>query len=245
MFHASDAGSDYSFGFHHIAPRQTTPPPVPRIPRLLGSSDDERTSTDPKTPSEYALHAIFIQFAAMAEDKIDTFLKLPLDRDPSLLNIFGPGIDPSFDDLLVSLGRIASKNTKRVIDSIMRWRRTQQESVSGDLIVAHSSSTTSFARSARPKEIANLLNERKSLASIYIMCRALLATLHSVSRDALGESAGFNLEDTVFAQFKQPDVKLLTQSANHKINAELYTMLLGRLSTIRYAFVTCTTFSIS
>ena len=232
-FHASDAGSDFSFGFHHIAPRQTTPPPVPRIPRLGGSPEDDRLSTDPKTPSECALHAIFIQFEAMAEDKIERFLKFRLDRDPPLVDVFGPRIDPKFDDLLVSLGQIASKSTKRVIDSIMRWRRTQQESVSGDLIVAHSSSNSSFARTARPKEIANLLNERKSLASIYVMCRALLATLQSVSRDALGESTGFNLEDTVFAQFKHPDVKLLTQSANHKVNAEMYAMLLGRLSTVR------------
>ena len=205
------------------------------MPRYNGSPDDERSSTDPKTPSEYALHAIFIQFAAMAEDKIDRFLKLPLDRDPSLVDVFGQGLDPKFDDLLVSLGQIASKSTKRVIDSIMRWRRTQQESVSAELIVKHSSSNSTFARVARPKEVANLLNERKSLASIYIMCRALLSTLQSVSRDALGESTGFNLEETVFSQFKQPDLKVLTQSSNHKVNAELYAMLLGRLSTIRYA----------
>ncbi|THH08171.1 hypothetical protein EW145_g2882 [Phellinidium pouzarii] len=249
VFHNSDAGSDYSFGFNHIIPRQSTPPPVPRVPNEYGASSqrnhtlpssdaEDKVIMDPRTPSEYALHAIFIRFAALAEDKIDRFLKQPLEKDPSLTDFFGPEVDSKFDDLLSSLGRIATKSTKPVVDSIMRWRRSQLESVSGDVILIHSSSSSSYARAARPKDIVNFLNERKSLASIYIMCRALIAVVHSVPRDALGESMGFNLEETTFDQFRRPDLKLLSQSSNHKINAELYAILLGKLSTIRFESVT-------
>lgn len=243
MFHNSDAGSDYSFGFHHIAPRQSTPPPVPRVPNEYGgpqrfdmqatTDGEDRVVMDPRTPSEYALHAIFIQFAALAEGKIEQFLKQPLEREPSLIEFLGPGIDTKFDDLLLSLGQIAMKSTKPVVDSIMRWRRSQQESVSGDIILVHSSSSSTYVRTTRPKEIVNLLNERKSLASIYIMCRALIAVVQTVSRDALGESLGFNLEETTFDQFRRPNLKLLAQSRNHRTNADLYATLLGKLAKLR------------
>jgi hypothetical protein len=33
---------------------------------------------DPKTPSDYALHAVFMRFASSAEIKIDTFLRQSL-----------------------------------------------------------------------------------------------------------------------------------------------------------------------
>ncbi|KAG2352186.1 hypothetical protein BDR07DRAFT_1439054, partial [Suillus spraguei] len=40
----------------------------------------------------------------------------------------------------------------------------------------------------------------------------------------------FTLEETTFKQFKRPDLKLLAWSANHRLNAELYAMLLGHLA---------------
>jgi len=92
---------------------------------------------------------------------------------------------------------------------------------------------TSPTRVIRTHDVPGLLNERKSLASIYIMCRALIAVLQSTSKDALGESMGYSLEETTFEQFRKPDLKLLSQSANHRINAELYATLLGHLANVR------------
>ncbi len=37
--------------------------------------EDDKVVMDPKTPSDFALHAIFIQFASLAEGKIDVFLR--------------------------------------------------------------------------------------------------------------------------------------------------------------------------
>lgn len=79
IFHASDAGSD-----HGNAP---SPPPVPRVPSTYGKMyqeetgpdiEDDRVVMDLKTPSDYALHAVFIRFAGLAEEKIDNFLRQPL-----------------------------------------------------------------------------------------------------------------------------------------------------------------------
>ena len=84
IFHSSDAGSDGGFGF---AP--STPPPLPRKPNAFGgfSAHDEshsifdiedKINMDPRTPSDYALHAIFIRFAASGEQHIAEFLRQPL-----------------------------------------------------------------------------------------------------------------------------------------------------------------------
>lgn len=42
------------------------------------SDTEDRVVPDPKTPSDYALHAIFLRFAASAESHIDEFLRLPM-----------------------------------------------------------------------------------------------------------------------------------------------------------------------
>lgn len=243
FFHASDPGSDYGPSF------SSSPPPVPRVPNGYGPPhltdtppisdfEDDKVVMDPKTPSDYALHAVFMQFATSAETKIDRFLREALDHDPLLLNFMGPGVDPKFDEVLQSLGKIAQKHAKPIIDSIMRWRRTQNDNVGLDIIRLHTTKSPTATRNVRSHDFIALLNERKSLASIYIMCRALIAVLRSISKDALGEPTGFTLEETTFEQFKQPDLKLLTQSANHRTNADLYATLLGHISHVRFTSVT-------
>jgi hypothetical protein len=83
IFLTSDPGSDQGHGGHP----PSSPPPLPRVRNgfggLLSSSetlvisdmDDDKIVMDPRTPSEYALHAVFIRFASSAELKIDTFLR--------------------------------------------------------------------------------------------------------------------------------------------------------------------------
>ena len=81
IFHASDAGSD---GFSY--PFSSSPPPLPPMPNAFGGYSEERSSSDiedriapdPRTPSDYALHAVFIRFAASAETHIDEFLRFPV-----------------------------------------------------------------------------------------------------------------------------------------------------------------------
>jgi hypothetical protein len=147
----------------------------------------------------------------------------------------GPGVDAKFDDLLQSLGKIAQKHTKPVVDSVMRWRRSQNESVPQDIVRLHMAQSPLSNRGAviRGPDAPLILNERKSLASIYIMCRSLISVLQSIGKDALGEAMGYSLEETTFEQFRKPDLKLLMQSANHRTNAELYATLLGHIANIR------------
>lgn len=68
---------------NHAHPLSSSPPPVPRVPNGFGDIhrsetpdfEDDKVVMDPKTPSDFALHAIFIRFASLAEGKIDAFLR--------------------------------------------------------------------------------------------------------------------------------------------------------------------------
>lgn len=225
IFNMSDAGSDYGHGYF-------SPPPVPRVPGAYRgdtppSSDfeEDKVVMDPKTPSDYALHAIFMRFASQAEEKIENYLRQPLEPELPFERFMGPGVDPKFDDTLRSLAIIAQKKAKPVIDSVMRWRRTQNEFAGSELIAVHG------------MHQSNQLSERKSMASIYIMCRALVTVLESISKDALGESFGYTIEQTFFEQFRRPDSRHQS-SVNHRCNTELYAALLGQLAKVRFITVT-------
>jgi hypothetical protein len=85
-FHNSDTGSDFS-----RAQAASSPPPVPRVPNAFGGRfnssetlisevEEDKIVMDPRTPSEYALHAVFMRFATSAELKIDAFLRHGLVR---------------------------------------------------------------------------------------------------------------------------------------------------------------------
>jgi len=197
-------------------------------------TEDDKVVIDPKTPADFALHAVFMRFATSAEEKIDAFLRRPFDQDPLLNEYMGPGTDVKFDETFHSLGIIAQKHAKKVIDSVMRWRRTQPENISPDIIDTHMTRSTAPNRIPRQQDILGLVIERKELAAIYIMCRALIAVLQLLSRDALGDALGYTLEETTFKQFKKPDRKSLTLSVNHQINSELYATLLGHLANVRF-----------
>lgn len=242
IFHSSDTGSDVGHG------GSSSPPPLPPMPDVFSSQPsrgetpplefDDNIVIEPRTPAEYALHAIFMRFVASAESKIDAFLKEPLDHDPALEDFMGPGTDSKFDELLNSLGKVAHKNAKPVIDSIMRWRRSQNGDMSSDVMRTHLSQSPSAGRGVKMQDSRFILAERKSLASVYVMCRALIAVMQSISKDALSDVVGYELEDITFEQFKTPYLKLLNQSGNHKTNAELYATLLGLIANVRFESVT-------
>lgn len=86
IFQTSENGSDPGHG------NPSSPPPVPRMPDAFGGGGfrsetsppvdfEDKVVMDPRTPSEYALHAVFMRFATSAEVKIDKFLQQPLVCD--------------------------------------------------------------------------------------------------------------------------------------------------------------------
>ena len=85
IFHTSENGSDLGHGNPYAA----SPPPVPRVPNAFGGQGyqnempssaeyEDKVVIDLRTPSDYALHAVFMRFVTSAEMKIDSFLRQPV-----------------------------------------------------------------------------------------------------------------------------------------------------------------------
>lgn len=92
IFHFSDGGSDHGHGFSFGA--LSTPPPVPPVPNAFGipmplsespDLEEEKLVVEARTPPEFALHAIFIRFAAYAESLMNDFVGRSLVRVTDIL----------------------------------------------------------------------------------------------------------------------------------------------------------------
>ncbi len=191
--------------------------------------EEDKVVMDPKTPSDFALHAVFIRFATSAEEKIEVLLRQPLDREALLTVHIGPGVDPKFDETLHSLGIIAQKHAKKVIDSVMRWRRSQSENVGSGFINAHLAQTSGPIRKEIPACSTSASHSRPSTscAAHSSLCSSSSRAMRWVTRWAIvskrrrsSSSAG-------------GDRKAFPVSANHAINSELYATLLGHLANVR------------
>ncbi|KAG9125716.1 Cell morphogenesis protein PAG1 [Ceratobasidium sp. 392] len=249
-------------------------PRPPRRPVTPNESDD--VAPDPKTPAEYALHAIFLRFVTEVEQKMGTFLKEPLHSEPLLSVILGPGADRQFDATLASLAHIALKHTRLVVDALARWRRTQRLVPSSAQIRMHTQrhqmghggphsgsgstsnnvnatlgalnptnmavgSSSSYSQMYSQADVSRILAERMELMTVYVLSRALSVVLAGVSesgKDVLGEAMGTALEENSFEPVRNPDLKRLAMSGNHRANAELYASLLGQIANIRFQSVT-------
>lgn len=111
------------------------PPPMSTITnkRLTMSNGEEfsymrkELATYLKTPAEYTLHIVFTQFVRHAERKLNLCLDYPLMEEPPVVEIMAEGVDPQFDKVVASLGYIARRKPKPVIDSVMFWRKSKSE----------------------------------------------------------------------------------------------------------------------
>lgn len=219
-----------------------------------------------KSPFTYALHVVFTSFVRIAERKINTILGPATGPEPDIMLLLGPGKDPSFDTVLQSLGYIARQNPKPVIDSVMFWRKSRSElksdsnptfnlgTISGALeshpglsrrttepqrpaYVRSPSSTYHAQQLSDPKLEAAIQLDRKSLVSIFILCRTLIEIVQQINAESLGEEVGQKLEEIVFNQLKNADPDSLQHSPLRIANWTLFAQLLGWLSGIRFTSV--------
>lgn len=150
-------------------------------------------------------------------------LNAPLTEmgEPDIVSILGQQADPVFDKIIASLGYIARRKPKPVIDSVMFWRKSKSE-----------------AAAVAPQGTRESLNaDRKSLMSIYILCRVLMEVVKQCSPEVLGEDLSEKLEEIVFKQLKSADSSTLAKSVIRRGNWELFSQILGEMSRTRLVSV--------
>lgn len=269
-------------------------------------------ATEVKNPAEYTLHIVFTQFVRHAERKLNLCLEYPLLREPPIIELLAEGVDPQFDNIVSSLGYIAKRKPKPVIDSVMFWRKSKSEvaamaaseveriislsqEMSHDQLdipdpgfaqlqpqvlpkgaargkrslslmrtkslskFAHrrnNSASASIGRKLNPDTRTKLERspneplsqkgcfdhqvtlaretvvqaERKSLASIYILCRVLIEVVKQTSYETMGEDLGGKLEEIVYTQLKTTDPISASESFVRLANWNLFAELLGFMS---------------
>ncbi|KAK9472091.1 cell morphogenesis N-terminal-domain-containing protein [Dipodascopsis tothii] len=215
------------------------------------SVNSHASPSDPITPAEYALHIVFTQFVRHAEKKLNLCLANAADgQEPHIVAVLAHGVDPAFDKILSSLGYIARQKPRPVIDSVMFWRKSKSEAAT-NAVTALSHSSSRYRSSRRQADSAETYSEqavtaakesavqaeRKSLISIYILCRVLIEVVKQTTVETLGEEMGDKLEEIVFRQIKTADYTLVSTSSTRAANWNLFAELLGEMSNIRFATV--------
>lgn len=176
------------------------------VPALRSSDVDRAGAADDdgaKPTAEYALHILFTRFVRFTERKL---AQLPA-QDVHIERLLGYGADAEFDLILESLGHVATRRPKVVIDSLMYWRKTKRD-VPG-----------------------------ASLASLYILCRALMEIIKQTPHDVLGERLSGKLEDIIFSQLVSTDVSVVNSDGVRGANWRYLARLLGEMSSFRLASI--------
>ncbi|KAI0018378.1 cell morphogenesis N-terminal-domain-containing protein [Xylariomycetidae sp. FL0641] len=220
---------------------------------------------DQKTVGEYALHVLFTSFIAHAEEKLNECITVPFDPEPPIDQICGPGTDPTFDQFIVALGHIASPKPKSLIDSIMLWRKYKSEAASearnqlaqmranlpGPILTRRNTepmsgltgnassetSTPNQSTSLAAKQEYVAQTERRSIVSIYILCRVLLEVISQSNLSSITPEMEDKLEGIIFGQLKIADVEQLYVSPLKLANWNMFAELLGAMSEINFARV--------
>jgi hypothetical protein len=79
--------------------------------------------------------------------------------------------------------------------------------------------------------------ERKSIISIYILCRVLIEVVKQVNFETTGDDLGDKLEDIVFSQLRSTDPILISSSIIRSANWNFFAELLGYMSDKRFLSV--------
>ncbi|KAK6077562.1 cell morphogenesis protein PAG1 [Seiridium cupressi] len=230
-------------------------------------SHSSRHHHEQKTVGEYALHVLFTHFIALAEEKLNECITVPFDPEPQIDQICGPGSDPAFDQFIVALGHIASQKPKPLIDLIMLWRKQKSEAASearGHLQHSrnHMPGGPLLRRNTEPVQVATANGlpaengpnngqtslatkqeyvaqaERRSIVSIYILCRVLLEVISQSNLSSITPEMEDKLEGIIFGQLKIADIEQLFVSPLKLANWNLFSQLLGVMSEINFMSVT-------
>lgn len=206
------------------------------------------------TVGEYALHHLFTSFIAEADERIERSMPRQGEYEPRIEDVCGPRADPAFDQLISSLGHINRHKPKSLIDSVIHWRKKKADAanqlfnelqINKDAMTSrHYTNGSGMSASAAGGAIAVLehnmaVSERRSLASVYILCRVLIEIIGQTTLKALnGSDTALNtadrLEDVIYGQLVNAEPDSLATSSLKRANWAIRGQLLGVMSGLRF-----------
>lgn len=85
-----------------------------------------------RTMGEYAMHHLFHLFNVHALQMISKCVVERGQPETRVERVCGPGVDPSFDQILSALGHVARHKPKPVIDTLMHWRKAKSDDANNE-----------------------------------------------------------------------------------------------------------------
>ncbi|KAJ2733635.1 Cell morphogenesis protein PAG1 [Coemansia sp. BCRC 34962] len=214
--------------------------PAPALPESYDSYDGmgaSQANQGGASIEQYAIRMLYEEFRDRAARKIDDIIELRLDREPDLTKHLELGADVIFDRTLEKLGMLARRRPRVIIELLLVWRKTTIDAA--DEYPLEGVGLANGSRQQPPQAALSrahhIVKERKSLASVYILCRALSAVVEQLEASHLEGDLGDRLEELVFGQVKQVNPANLRRSHNRRQIQELYARLIGQISDIRFA----------
>jgi hypothetical protein len=232
-------------GHNHHRSQSRHPPPHPH---------------ELKTVGEYALHHLFNSFISQAEQKINQCMTERGQPEARVEGVCGPGVDPTFDQLIAALGHIARHKPKPLIDTIMLWRKAKSEEASKQRTqllnarqvtpglqlhpalsrrntepVQHLENQSAASVASGPEHIVALQQtvtqaEQRSTVSTYILCRVLIEIMTQTDLHNLTFEMADRLLGLFYGQLSTVDPDLVDISPLNLANWTIYSQLLGVLS---------------
>lgn len=187
------------------------------------------------------------KFVRYAEKKLNSCVNYAYSGtdEPPVKALLALGVDTEFDHAISLLGDTAKSKPKPVIDSVMFWRKTKATAAvaANDLLTEtlakYSQTTLDQKASAEIEHLRKeeIIADRKSFISIFILCRVLMEIVKKTPPEVLGESLSSKLAEIVFKQLKATDPNILSKSPLRAANWSLFAELLGEMSDFRFASV--------
>ena len=190
------------------------------------SDEKYQDMQDWKSPSEYALHILFTKFVRYAEEKLNLCLEQPLTSEPPIINILGEGIDPEFDKVIESLGHIARKDPKPVIDAMMFWRKTKSEAA-----LSAAAEVRRLMKRGDSEKYSFPIKPRSSLSTIPVHDKDTGDTLgkhmpkrHASSKAASGRKPSLNHTNRAEFQSQLEKAKYMAIQSDRRSLISIYTL---------------------
>ncbi|KAK0524914.1 Cell morphogenesis protein PAG1 [Tilletia horrida] len=147
---------------------------------------------DPQTPSEYALNVLMSRFINLANERLANTMNKSVDAEPLIAAYLSSRVDGVFEKLITSLGQIARKHAKAVIDSLIRWRSSVLDSDEIAMLGRRRDEMAGFSfpttggthRSSRPAP--NHLRRRKAHVCTYLLTNTLEGIARILANSASG-----------------------------------------------------------
>ncbi|KAJ2551670.1 Cell morphogenesis protein PAG1, partial [Coemansia sp. RSA 1933] len=206
-----------------------------RVIEEEAAAEQSRYGLGSTSIEQQAIRILYEEFRQRAAGKIDAIVELRHDREPDLAKYLEQGADRAFDRTVEKLGSLARRRPRVIIELLLVWRKTTIEAADDWAMDVGGEGGVGGSKHSQQARSHYVAKERRSLASVYILCRALSAVVAQLEASHLEGDLGDRLEELVFSQVKQVNSANLRRSQNRRDIQDLYARLIGRISEIRFA----------